>query len=392
MTDEVRLDLPSASQLEIVVECPGMINLKASIPKEKLQESRNSEEDDWAASGTRIHKAFQTGSTLELNNVEVDTYNQGQKFLEAQLERWIDGNGLDGDKVVECPRELRIWIPKPWDFPKPMFSGQLDRHYLYRNNDRCLLFLADLKCGWNPNLPPSNRSWQLKSGLIAAWAEEYPDIEGGRVCYIKAKNKVESFDFCDYSAQDLKYSMDAVVFHCWQSTQEDAPRHAGPWCRWCAVKAHCPEGLSFALLPSQMVRMSKVGRKREIATEEVIPEDLYKLWQFKSAITAILEAVIDRLKTFTDEDLAKIGLMRGKAREGRYFTNLKDACMFLTEEKALFAPEQVWQHMDLALGPLASIYALRTGNTEEASKEYLKGILAPYMGVKEGERSIVRLK
>ncbi len=387
MSEDPRLGLPSASAMEIIQACPGMVNLRNKLPKEPPKET---EEDEWAARGTRIHSAFETGNTLELNQEENETYQVGVRYQNQILEKWMADKVLSPAEVEEGAREHRVWLHSQINWPQPIGSAQLDRHWLAK--ERGLLMISDLKGGWNPNLPTPAQSWQLSFQAICLWREEYPWAKEIRVAYVKAKDKHEYGDHCDYEIEHLKMAWDSIQFVLWQSTQEDAPRHAGPHCRWCPCKAHCPEALAFALLPSTMIRMSKDGRKRVVHADEVIPEDLYKLWEFKGAIGAILEAVIDRLKTFTDDDLAKIGLMKGKPREGRYFKDLEGACQFLTEEKQLFSAEQVWQHMDLALGPLASIYAQRTGNTEEASKEYLKGVLAPYMGVKEGERSIVRLK
>jgi hypothetical protein len=391
LSDDIRLGLPSASSLEITVECPGMPNLRNTIPREQIDKNRSEEDDEWARRGQRIHYAFQTGNTLELNAEETETYNQGVKNLEMIKARWIERHGLDPSKVKEGERELRVWVSKPWAFPEPMYSAQLDRHFLYQSDTLSLALVVDLKSGWNPNLPPSTSSWQLKSQLIAL-SQEY-ELDGGTVAYAKAKDKVEKFDLCDYSETDLKYNSDLIAFHCWQSSQPDAPRRAGTWCRWCPCKgSHCPESLAYALLPSVMASVSKEGRKRVIKLDKVSPDDLYKLFKMRGTITAILDSVKDTLHTWTPEQLAEINLMFGKPREYQTIGNLREVCRMLTDEKQIFTGDQVWAAMNLVVGRLVKTLQETKSMSEKDAKEFMEKILEPYTMNGVGEKTLVNLR
>src|SRR5271169_5463807 len=129
--DPERLDLPSASAMEIVVNCPGSVRLKSSIPAAELSTGRSEQDDDWAQRGSAIHLAFENGDTSQLNPEMLEAYNTGIRYLEQIKEKWIYDKALDPSKVVECEREKRIFLHKPYAFPEMMGSAKLDRHFLY---------------------------------------------------------------------------------------------------------------------------------------------------------------------------------------------------------------------------------------------------------------------
>lgn len=382
--DAERLDLPSASQMHIIVECPGQVNLKAAIPSADLVQLAADEQT--SQKGLHIHDAFQTGNTLLLTEEETTLYNKGLAYLEKIKAKWIEDKALDPDKVQEGPRELRVWLQKPWDFPNPMGSAKTDRHFIYADGERRLLLVVDLKTGWNPDLPQTAKSWQLKYELISL-AQEYGEIDEGRVAYVKAADKHEYGDFADYNAMDLKYSWDSIVFHSWMSTQEDAARHAGAHCRWCPCKAHCPEAFAFALLPSAFAILK--GRKVDLK-EEIAPNDLYRLWEAGSAIRSILDAITARLKSWTDEELAKIGITKGKPTAVLEWTNTQEAFYFLRDQKK-WNEEELWHALSFTLGKLELLIQREMNVGESEANEAVKKLLAPYYTIKEGEKRLKKL-
>ena len=388
--DPERLDLPSASAMEIIVACPGMNNLKRKLPPEALVESKSDDDREWAERGTRIHHAFETGNTLELNAEENETYQTGLKYLESIKQKWISDLGLDPSKVVEGPRELRVFLTKPYDFPKLMGSAMTDRHFVYRNGDRCCLLVCDLKAGWNPNLPPSSRSWQLAYELITLYKEEYDGVTDGRVAYVKAKDKCERGDYADYSEMDLKFRYDSIVFHSWMAGQPDAPRHAGEHCRWCPCKAHCVEALAMALLPSTIAAGVLSGQKPEVAAQAVSDDDLYRLWSVSSTIEAILDAVKARLKAKTDEELAAMGLRKGKGRDTLEW-NVEGAFKFLRDEK-LWPEADIFKAMEFGIGKLGQLAVKQIGIDEKYANKEAKEMLAKFWMATEGEKIIRKLK
>ena len=64
--DAERLDLPSASKFERLAACPGSRALEDAIPPQPQQVIADAK-DDLAESGTIIHRARETGNTLELD-------------------------------------------------------------------------------------------------------------------------------------------------------------------------------------------------------------------------------------------------------------------------------------------------------------------------------------
>jgi hypothetical protein len=383
--DAERLDLPSASQMHIVVECPGQPNLKAAIPTKDLVQLDRDEAT--SQKGDHIHDAFQTGNTLLLTEEETGLYNKGLAYLEKIKAKWIEDKVLHPVNITEGERELRVFLQKPWDFPNPMGSAQTDRHFIYDDGERRLLLVLDLKTGWNPDLPPSAKSWQLKYELISL-AQEYGNIDEGRVAYVKAADKHEYGDFTDYNEIDLKYSWDSIVFHSWMSTQEDASRHAGAHCRWCPCKAHCPEAFAFALLPSAFAILK--GRKVELK-DEIAPNDLYRLWEAGSAIRSILDAIVARLKAMPDDQLAAMGIMRSNPVAVMDWTDIKGAFEFLREQKK-WNEDDLWKALSFTLGKLELLIQKEMGVGESEANLEVKKLLLGFYAVREGERRLKKLK
>lgn len=388
--DEERLDLPSGSQMEIVVECPGSVNLKRTIPPGMVHDTRSADEKEWGNRGDRIHKAFQTGQTIDLNSEELETYNVGLKHEQRIVQKWIETKALDPALVKEGPRELRVWLHKPYDFLQLMGSAKLDRHYIYRDPDRCCLLVLDLKSGWNPNLPPSAHSWQLKYQLIALWREEYDGVTDGRVAYVKPKEKCDLEDYCDYQIQDLRYSFDSIAFHSWQAGQPDAPRRPGLHCNWCPCKAWCPEALAYALLPSTI---AKVFNPKHIAERVncVTGDDLYRIWESGPVIRKILDAVTNRLKTFDTDQLFVLNLERGKARENSPITAVKE-CFFWLRDTLGWDEDRVWGCLEFINGKIAEVAKLRGGLEEKEAKEWVKTNLGQFITVNLSDQPLRKRK
>lgn len=351
--DSERLDLPSASAMEIVQACPGQPNLKRTLPPEAFQKPEA--EDEWAQRGTRIHSAFETGNTLDLNEEEAETYELGIKFNQELLEKWITIKSLPRDKVEEGPRELRVWLKEPQFFGEKLGSGKLDRHYLCR--ERRTGLIIDLKSGFNVNLPPSTHSWQLRFQAVLLHREEYAgEIDEWWVAYCKPKDKLGGDDYCVYVAQDLEYSVQSIQYHLWESTQPDAQRRAGDHCNWCPCKAWCPEGIAYALLPSVIARMAAPDSVDiEEMVGKVAPEDLLKLWDMSTVVGKIIDAADTRLKTFSKEELFRLGLElpeKGKARDT--ITRVRDAVKFLCEAQG-FSEDDLWAALSLSKGKVSEI-------------------------------------
>jgi hypothetical protein len=376
--DEERMDLPSASAMERIVACPGSVRLKSSLPPEAFA-VKDTIEDEWAASGTRIHAAFETGNTLDLDKDEVEIYKQGVQYEEQIVQKWMADKALDD--CEEGPREMRVWLHDPIHFPDLLGSVKLDRHYY--NKARGCVLCTDLKSGFNPNLPTSPRSWQLRFAAVALWKEEYGDwMKEARVGYCKAQQKYTVNDYCDYNEADLRYSWDSISFHIWESTQPDAPLHAGPHCNWCPCKAYCVQAGAYSMLPSVILR--KVGVLRGTKEEDVAalvntmqPTDLLKIWENSNIIGKIMDAVKARLKTMTPEDLAMLGLELGKGRKLDPIANVPEAVQFLTEQDIPYT--EILVCCSLKKTQLAELVQKIKGGSKETVSAWIDTNLDPWI-------------
>lgn len=383
LRDEERLDLPSASAMEIVAACPGMPNLKALLPAEALR--GNGKADEWAERGTRIHAAFENeAKAAELDQEEYETYQQGLAYEELLVSKWMDDKALE--EAEEGPRELRVFLHDPRTF-KPIGSAKLDRHYIARDprDNRVELLIIDLKSGWNMQLPPSAKSWQLRFQATCLFAEEYEGVTGARVAFCKPKLQCGASDFCDYSPMDLKYSVESIMFHLWESSQPDAPRHAGRHCNWCPCKADCPEAGAYALLPSVIANSSIVP---EEAAQKLVGADLVKLWEMSGIVGKILDEVKGRLKTMPDEELEALGLYLSDGKKLDPITDTKGAFYKLRDEIGWAEPD-LFKCLSFSKTDLAELRQLETGADKKTAQAWIADTLAAFM-TKQASEGMLR--
>jgi len=390
--DPERLDLVSGSKMYMVVECPGQPNLIASIPKEALQEKPD-EEDEWAQSGNRIHLARETGNTLNLDSEEAEIYRQGLEYEDQMVQKLLSDKALDD--CEEGPREMRVWLHDPLKWPELLGSIKLDAHYY--NRERGCVLILDWKSGFNPNLPPSPHSWQLRFGAVAVKQEEYTDwMKECRVGHVQARNKCTVNDYCDYSEADLDFSWQSIRFHLWQSSQPDAPLHAGPHCRWCPAKAWCVTAGGYSLIPSVMLPKTSTASVTELDREGIEervalmhPLDLVKVWESANIIEKIVDAVKRRLKGMTPEELAAIGLELGKGRKLDPIANTPEAYFFLTEQ---FAAPLVLGCLSVQKTKLAELVMKEKGMNKEAAAKWIDENLDPWIARCTSEAPLKRIK
>lgn len=385
--DEERLDLPSASALEIAVSCPGSNNLRRAMPIQAFAQTAQTPADEWAEKGTRIHKAFETDNTLELDVEEMELYQQGVRFNDMIVENWVRSKAIK--TYTEGPRELRSFLLNPVTLA-PVGSAKLDRHYLAPP----YLLVVDLKSGWNPNLPPPARSWQLKFQGIVMWKEEYADlgIEEIRVAYCKPKDEYSVNDVCDYGKQDMEYSLQSVFFHLWETTQPDAVRHAGHWCNWCPCKAWCPEAGAYSMLPSVIAKRVTGSELMpwEMMVQQMVGADLVKILEMGSIVHKIIEAVKARLKGMTADELALLDLMLPeKGSKADSITDVAGAFQFLSQ---IFTAEDIFKCLEFNKGRLAELVSKEKGTAKANAGIWLDTHLDKFITRAHQAPSLRRLK
>lgn len=387
--DSERLDLPSASAMERTVACPGSVNLIRSLPPEAFNQ-KPEEEDEWAKKGTRIHAAFETGNTLDLDAEEADIYRQGVEYEKSIVDKWVYDKALEG--FEEGPREMRVWLHDPLNFPDLLGSVKIDRHYIGLPRSRGCVCVTDLKSGWNPNLPQSPRSWQLRFAAVALWKEEYGDwMKEARVGYCKAQQKCTVNDFCNYAEQDLIYSWQSIQFHLWESSQPDAPRHPGQHCNWCPAKAWCPETGGLAMLPSVIARSVPESNLMpwNMMVDQMQPVDCLKIWDNHTIIEKILKAVTLRLKKMPKEQLTDLGLDLGKGREIKTVGNMALAFQLMCSH---FSESDVVACTDFVKERLIALVMRERGHSKEEAQKWVEVQLAPFTSVTTADAPLKRIR
>lgn len=376
MIDE-RLGLPSGSD-PAFGKCPGKRRLLATLNGTIVEQP-----DEETLTGTKIHEAFKTENTLMLSAEETETFNKGVEFCNRLVSEWCPPS----ECFTEGEREIRLWMHHP-DTLDPVCSGQLDRHFICGKN----AIIVDLKSGWGTYVPRTNVSMQLRVYAVLLWIE-HPELERIRVAFAKPMSyRGGTNDFTDYTVNDLRMSEQAIRFFLWESAQEDAERRPGVWCRYCPGKSHCPEAGAMSLLPSAITKTPlKLKRGQEVSVEHLGPEDLLRIHKASVVIKKILDAVSNRLKGFTDEQLAPLGLMHGKAREIMRWPNPQALYEYLTNTEG-WLPEDAWQAFDVAWGKLVAVTMKQKGLGEEAAKAILKDDLHELFQIGEGERGLKALK
>lgn len=383
--DEERLDLPSASSMEISVLCPGQLALKSSLPPEAFNK-KNDLLDQWAERGTRIHLAFETGDVSALDEEERNTYEIGVKFEESIVQTWMRDKNLSD--CAEGPREFRVFLNNP-ETLSPIGSAKADRHYIAPP----YLLVIDFKSGWNPNLPPSPKSWQLRFQAVSLW-QEYIDmgITEVRVAHCKPKSSFGAGDACDYSQQDLEKAMQAILFHLWESAQEGAPRHAGHWCNWCPCKAYCAEAGGFSMLPTVIAKQDPASTRMswEGMVSSMKPDDLVRIWENSSVITKIIDAVKDRLKSMPEEELAKLGIKLGV---GRSMTTIEDTPNAFRYLQSQFADEEeVLKMVRISKAAVVAGFKQSRGVSKQVAEEWFEANFQRWISKSESAAPLARIK
>jgi hypothetical protein len=370
--NDPRIGLPSASKLERVAACPG-----SHAMEERVKDDAPDDSTEITEVGLRVHKARETSNTLELNPEEFELYQSGLRYEERLLEKWKSTWGFKDDDVKQGPNELRLWIHN--HNLDPVGSGQLDVHFLCRE----YAHIIDWKVGFLNHLVGATGNYQLRMQAVLLWLE-HPHLKNIRVAFAKPRYEESELDFVDYSEMDLHYSYESIILAIWWATQPDAVRSPGLHCRYCKAKSFCPQAVAFALLPSTIASGILSGKKAGVAVEAVTPDDLARIWEASSTIESILKAVKDRLKSFSDEELAALGIRRGKGRETLTWKDVEGAFGLLKEKG--WNEMELWMCLEFGLGKLGKLAEKYMGVGEKYANGEVKQLLAQFIEIGEGEK------
>lgn len=273
MTTELELarQHPSASGAERLVNCPGSWALEQQQPPEP--------ENEFTASGNRMHRAWQTGDDSELVGDEPERMKRTREIEEELIADWHVGLT---DTVRQCPqvisREKRLFLP----IANMRFSGQPD--LLITQGGYALIL--DLKSGWASVEPPVT-NWQLRALAVLAWTSL--SVAHVRVALVQPLRKQQAV--CEYTDETLQASW-KVLYDALNTAGYDgsigAERIAGPWCAHCRARTICPEAMNVVqslalpgrwdILPPErkldLWRKSKVAAKICADIQKAVKADL----------------------------------------------------------------------------------------------------------------------
>ncbi len=232
-----RQNLPSASEYHRVFHCPGMLNLKRSLGPLPDESSPDAE------SGTRI-AAVLAGQLKpeELTDEELKTHEKLVRGREAIRSAVFN----DEQRPQIFNAEERLWL---YQAREKIFSGRFDA--LYRFGDTALII--DDKSGRN-EVTKADGNLQLRSLAVLLWMSPYALGLNGNpslsrvVVAINQPWFTPAFSLCEYDGESIGRAYNELLMRLEDAAQPDAPRHAGPWCKYCKCAGpNCPESMAVPL-------------------------------------------------------------------------------------------------------------------------------------------------
>lgn len=299
MTTDEREGLPSASGMERIYMCAASKREEANAP--------DRESDDEAIEGQEIHEAKRADDFTGLD--------EGGRTIAENLTR-LEQDALEQFKQTHSPtviitREERFWI-KDEGFKK-LASAKLDFAAIGPKSALAL----DYKTGYLP-VTKVQKNIQMRIQALAL-SSEYPHLDR-IVVGVAAYRFKGSLDMVDYDRKLLAMSRKEMELKLWMADQDYASHNPGPWCGRCKANGHCAAAAAYSMLPAVQTATMVAERLGAEITEEYLVEAAGRLTPQQAAfmnrsapvIKKILEAVKDRLKQMSDDELKAVGFQRGK--------------------------------------------------------------------------------
>jgi hypothetical protein len=375
--------LPSGSNMDKVLNCPG------SPAAERYEGEPPVEEEDWAAQGTRIHKALETNDLSLLDEEETELARRLERMIEEGFGEWLAAFELQWEQT-KVGKEERFWMHDRRTLAA-LASAQLDRVYV--NGPFGLVI--DTKTGFL-DAAPAYLNAQLKTQAVVLW-HEYPALSHIRVAIAQHRFK-SKYDYCDYDLEALRLAEQDLLFGFWRARQPDAPRFPGTWCRYCRARGVCREAAAYSLLPVVTLDVAdQTVSKKEIEerVSRLSHRDLAAVQSRKSVAENIFKAVSDRLKSLPAAQLAAVGFTLSEGDMVREVSNAQALFALLYGEK-LCTEEEFADWIKVGLTDMEAVLvprlAQRQGGTQKAARAALAGMIGPFIKLKPKAPSLQRLK
>lgn len=386
--DDERAGLPSASAMERRANCSGSKAAEAAFPQ--VSESAIADQ------GSRIHRARETEDVSGLSDEEIQIVQGLQAIEEQAVAKWREDMSIPPDAVIKPVKEERIWVRSILTL-KPLASAKIDRYWQYGD---CALIIDD-KSGFLPTTP-SPRNWQLRTAALALKCE-IPSLKSIRVAIAQKRFRAR-YDACDYSASDLVHAEADLLHVLWKCDQPDAGRVPGPWCNYCSAKSNCPQYGAFSMLPIAKLnpeydpKLRGQGLKTEITTRVgmLSDVDLAFIYSKRHIMAGIQEAVKERLRKMSEQQLNAIGLSLEPSASVRDVSDLDGAFNILLRE-GLMTVDEFHTCCSLTLGKVEEMVKKRIIEQNKAVNQqdalvYLRKILSSTFTLQSRQPMIVKLE
>lgn len=216
--------------------CSGSLALTNELRAEgKLFENNNRD----AASGTKIHWWLAVTPFTQRENLEVGQQLDGWEMSTARRCREIQIDLVNAWHGIE-DREVEVLIERRFFYRtglRPRFTGQPD--FLIMDPKRALIL--DFKSG-RLEADPAADNLQLRTYAVLA-KNEYPDLEQIEAAIIEPNVSWES-ERVLYTEQTLAIA-EREILSIVDEAAWNLKRTAGPWCKHCPARIHCPEAQNY---------------------------------------------------------------------------------------------------------------------------------------------------
>lgn len=383
MPPDERLGLPSASAMPRIAFCPGSKNAEAGLPPLP--------EEDTGREGSAIHDALHTGETDDLELTPKEIAERLETLYNAAVEIWTEYFGIV--EVVERFSERRFWMRNNATLER-VASAKIDKGIIGITSTGAKIGAVwDFKSGFkSPTHVEAN--WQIRTQCVAMF-NEHPDlvsIRGG----IAASRLTSFLDEVDYDRDTLVRSDAEIRQVIWRASLPEAPRNPGSWCRYCQARGTCIQSAVYASLHAQ--DMPVVARKdadkaaQSLAIAHYVglmtPEQMGVVYPKKSVSDKIFEAIGDRLRALSAEELKRAGYEAKPGNRLKSITNAVAAWQIVFD---LLGHEGALKCITIVRGRIAEEIAERESISLEKAKGRVDTALESVMEEKVGKTRLVKL-
>ncbi len=272
MSTDPRRGLPSASAMDRLEACPASWHASKGLLDSSTED---------AESGTRIHKALETGDTSELLPDELDTFEMCREQAQQVVEAWYGSD--PGHGVLDPLLEVRLGLTNIGgvievieETTAPLrFTGQADVIAIAGKRGLVL----DYKTG-RGDYEHATGNRQLRA--LAALAARRWRLDSVRVAIVQPwAGKPTVADFDKQGLADAFDWLSRTLERVNAATPEDL--NPGEHCKWCCSKAVCPAFREAALEPVSNMAINLPGDPETARSAlfaramELAPESLARL-------------------------------------------------------------------------------------------------------------------